>query len=211
MVERFHPRLRLACSFQKESSVLVDMVARIEPGVQIFTLDTDLLFPETYEVWRRLEEHYDIRIVAYKGITLDEQAQAHGDLLWERNPARCCELRKVIPMRRALAGASAWITGMRRAQSPVRSRLQRVHWDPMYRAWKANPLVDWSDRDVFSYISKRGVPYNELHDRGYPTLGCTHCTRPVAGNSTGEYTREGRWQGRSKLECGLHGGRAVGR
>lgn len=198
MVERFHPRLYVACSFQKETSVMMDIALRIAPDVRFFTLDTGLLFPETYTTWRRFEEHHGITVDSYQGISLARQTELAGDGLWGRDPDACCGIRKVAPLTEALADVDAWITGVRREQSPTRAGAEKVHWDERHGVWKANPLADWSEGDVWDYIAERELPYNELHARGYPSIGCTHCTAPAAAG------REGRWAEHSKTECGLH-------
>jgi phosphoadenosine phosphosulfate reductase len=197
MVERFHPRLYVACSFQKESTVVMDMILRIEPGARFFTLDTGLLFPETYETWRRLEQRYGVKVDVYQGISLARQREVHGDRLWERDPDACCAIRKVRPLAEALGGVDAWITGVRREQSPERARTPKLHWDERHGVWKGNPLADWTEKDVWRYVIDNELPYHPLHDRGYDSIGCTHCTRPGRG-------RTGRWAGSEKTECGLH-------
>ncbi len=197
MVERFHPRLTVACSFQKESAVILDQLLRIAPDARVFTLDTHVLFPETYETWQRVEERYGIEVEVFQGPSLGRQAALHGDRLWEREPDRCCDLRKVRPLERALAGVDAWISGVRRDQSPSRAGTAKLAWDERHERWKANPLADWTEKDVWRYIADHDVPYNPLHDRGYASIGCTHCTKPGAG-------RDGRWTGSEKSECGLH-------
>jgi phosphoadenosine phosphosulfate reductase len=196
-VERFHPRLYVACSFQKEASVIMDLLVRIEPAVHFFTLDTGLLFRETYETWERVEEHYGIEIDRRAGISLAEQSNRYGERLWERDPDLCCEERKVIPLRDRLKGADAWVAGLRREQSPARSSTKKIAWDKRHGLWKVNPLAEWSEADVWAYITANDVPYHPLHDQGYQSIGCTHCTRPSAG-------RHGRWAGTDKIECGLH-------
>ena len=198
MVERFHPRLAVACSFQKEASVVLDLLLKIAPDARIFTLDTHVLFPETYETWQRVEERYGISIEVHQGPSLGRQAATHGDRLWERDPDECCRLRKVDPLNEALADVDAWVSGVRREQSPVRARTPKLAWDRKHERWKANPLADWTEQDVWRYIAEHDVPYNPLHDRGYASIGCTHCTKPGDG-------REGRWSGSAKDECGLHG------
>lgn len=198
-VERFHPRLYLACSFQKEESVLIDMLHRIEPEARIFALDTHVLFPETYAHWREMEQRYGFKVEVYEGPTLAQQAAEHGDELWKRDPALCCGIRKVAPLKEALSKVDAWVTGVRREQSPTRANAPKLTWDDKHELWKFNPLADWSEKDVWRYISKHDVPYNPLHDRNYASIGCTHCTQPGAG-------REGRWAGQDKTECGLHEG-----
>jgi phosphoadenosine phosphosulfate reductase len=196
-VDRFHPRLTVACSFQKEASVVLDLMLRIAPDARVFTLDTHVLFPETYETWKRVEERYGISIEVYQGPSLGRQEATHGDRLWERDPDACCGLRKVEPLERALSGVDAWISGVRREQSPARARTRKLQWDAAHERWKANPLADWSEKDVWRYILEHDLPYNPLHDRGYASIGCTHCTKPGSG-------REGRWAGSGKSECGLH-------
>ena len=197
MVERFHPRLYVAASFQKETAVMMDMILRIEPEARFFTLDTGVLFAETYAAWRDTERRYGVEVDVYQGMSLARQAALEGDELWERDPDRCCGIRKVTPLREALADVDAWMTGVRREQSPTRTRAPKLHWDARHGVWKGNPLADWSEHDVWDYIAAHGLPYNELHDRGYASIGCEHCTRPAVG-------RAGRWAGREKMECGLH-------
>jgi phosphoadenosine phosphosulfate reductase len=198
VVEQFHPRLYVACSFQKEASVIMDMLVKIEPASRFFTLDTGFLFEETTATWRALEDHYGVTVEAAAGMSVAEQARVHGDELWKRDPDACCGIRKVTPMRERLASVDAWVAGLRRDQSPSRATTPKLHWDAKHGLWKANPLADWTDRDVWNYIAENGVPYNPLHDQGYASIGCTHCTHPSEG-------RDGRWAGDEKTECGLHG------
>ena len=196
-VERFHPRLFVACSFQKEASVIMDMLVRIEPEARFFTLDTGVLFAETHDTWRALEQRYGIQVEVFKGISLEEQAARHGDELWNSDPDLCCGIRKVSPLERALSEVDAWVAGVRRDQSPTRAHTQKLHWDEKHGLWKLNPLADWSERDVWDYLARHDVPYNTLHDRGYASIGCTHCTKPGDG-------RDGRWAGHDKTDCGMH-------
>jgi phosphoadenosine phosphosulfate reductase len=198
VVDRFHPRLYVACSFQKEASVIMDMLLRIEPSARFFTLDTDLLFEETYATWRALEERFGIEIDVFRGMSLGEQSVRHGDKLWARNPDACCGIRKVTPLKNALEDVDCWVAGLRREQSTTRRGSKKVDWDLRHGLWKANPLADWSERDVWNYIAQHDLPYNPLHDRGYPSIGCTHCTLPAAEG------RQGRWAEAEKTECGLH-------
>jgi phosphoadenosine phosphosulfate reductase len=188
VVAEFHPRLSVACSFQKEASVILDMLLRIEPSAHVFTLDTGVLFPETYETWRRIEERYGITIEVYRGEWIDN--------LWQHDPDACCGMRKVEPMERALAGVDAWITGLRRDQSPARAGTPKLSPDERGK-FKCAPLADWSGKDVWRYIHEHDVIYHPLHDRGYESIGCTHCTVAAGG-------RDGRWAGTDKIECGLH-------
>jgi phosphoadenosine phosphosulfate reductase len=197
LAETFHPRLSLACSFQKEESVLLDMLLTAEPKARVFALDTHVLFPETYDLWRAVERRYDTRIEAYEGPSLGRQAAAHGDALWEHNPTLCCSIRKIEPLTRALQDLDCWLSGIRRDQSPTRADAPKLGWDERHELWKANPLADWTDDDVWAYVRERDLPFNPLHERGYASIGCTHCTAPGEG-------REGRWSGTDKTECGLH-------
>jgi phosphoadenosine phosphosulfate reductase len=187
-VERHHPRLVMACSFQKEESVLIDLLMEIEPDARVFTIDTGVLFPETYAAWREVEDRYGLRIEVV------DAAPANGTP-W--SAATCCGERKVEALDRALAGGDAWITGIRREQSPTRADAQSVEWDAPRGVWKFNPLVNWTDDDVWDYVREHELPYNALHDRGYSSIGCAPCTVPGNG-------RDGRWAGQDKTECGLH-------
>ena len=187
-VERFHPRLVLACSFQKEESVLIDMLMRIEPSARVFTIDTGVLFPETYEVWRKVEYRYGLKVEVV-------DATPPNGTPW--SASNCCGRRKVDALNEALAGADAWITGMRREQAPTRSDIETVQWNASRGVWKFNPLADWSADDVWTYVQEHDLPYHPLHDRGYASIGCAPCTLPGDG-------REGRWAGQEKTECGLH-------
>jgi len=196
-LDRFHPQIGLACSFQQEESVLLDLLFADRPEARVFALDTHVLFPATYSLWTSTEERYGTTIERFEGPTLAEQAAEHGDELWARDPNACCAIRKVEPLSRALSGLDAWITGVRREQSPTRAGTRKVEWDAKHGLWKISPLADWTDRDVWRRINDRDLPYNPLHDEGYASIGCTHCTLPGAG-------RAGRWAGDDKTECGLH-------
>lgn len=203
-LERFSGRLALACSFQAEDVVLVDMVHRLGglEKVTVFYLDTGLHFPETRATCRRVAERYGIEPVAVRpALTLEEQAARFGDRLWARDPDLCCRLRKVEPLWRYLQGFEAWITGIRREQTPARAGARVVEADRRFGLVKINPLVRWTREEVWAYVHRHGVPYHPLHDRGYPSIGCAPCTRPVAA---GEDPRAGRWSHFQKTECGLH-------
>ena len=202
--ETFGDRITLACSFGGPSGmVLLDMAVKIEPAVRVFYIDTEVLFPETYELSQVAAERYGIKPMAFKPLlTIAQQGEQFGDGLWATDPDACCAMRKVEPNKRALAGMEAWISGLRRDQSDTRAETPIVGWDNKFDVVKLSPLVDWTEKDVWKYIVDNDVPYNPLHDRGYPSLGCTHCTRAV---QPGEDLRAGRWQGFDKTECGLHG------
>lgn len=200
-VETF-PKITFACSFGAEDVVLVDMLQKISPATEIFYLDTDFHFRETYETRDRLADRYGVRFVQIKpDLTPEEQEQQYGGELWKRDPNACCNLRKVQPLARILGKYDAWITGIRREQAPTRANAKKVEYDYKFGLMKINPLADWTWDDVWNYIRSHEVPYNPLHDQNYPSIGCSHCTRPVA---PGEDLRAGRWSGTDKIECGLH-------
>jgi phosphoadenosine phosphosulfate reductase len=199
--ETFHPSLYIACSFQKTSSVVIDIATKIAPDARFFYLDTDVLFEETYRTRDRLAEHYGIEFERYHNITIDEQARRYGDELWKRDPDSCCGIRKVEPMRDALSSVEAWVSGIRREDSQHRATAPKFAWDKRFGLWKLNPIADWTQEQVWSYINENRVPYNPLHDQNYPSIGCTHCTKPVA---PGDDPRAGRWAGASKTECGIN-------
>ena len=187
----FPGRVALACSFQKEESVLLDMVFAAEPNARVFAIDTGHLFPETYELWREAERRYGTTIERFEGAAPVE------DGLWEANPDLYLAVAKIEPLNRALLDLDAWITGIRRDQSPTRADAPKLGWDEQHEVWKANPIADWTDDDCWVYIRERELPYNALHDQGYESIGDTHSTLPGKG-------REGRWAGTERTECGLH-------
>ncbi|HWG56742.1 MAG TPA: phosphoadenylyl-sulfate reductase [Gaiellaceae bacterium] len=197
VVERFGDRVALACSFQKEESVLLELLFAVAPRARVFAIDTHYLFPETYELWREVERRYDTRIEVFEGPSREELAATHGESLWETKPDLYLAVAKVEPLVRALADLDCWITGIRRDQSPTRASAPKLGWDERHELWKANPLADWSEDRVWAYIREHGLPYNPLHDRGYASIGDTHSTLPGSG-------REGRWAGSDRTECGLH-------
>lgn len=196
------PSLTLACSFGAEDVVLVDMLQKINPNVDIFYLDTNVHFDETYETKERLEKHYGTKFVqVLPKLTLEEQAEKFGDELWKSDANQCCNIRKVDPLTDILKNYDAWITGIRRDQALTRANAKKVEYDVKFGLIKFNPLAGWTSEDVWQYIRDNDVIYNPLHDRNYPSIGCTHCTRPVA---EGEDPRAGRWASIEKTECGLH-------
>ena len=201
MFETFGERHYIACSFQKTSSVTLHLATRINPGARAFYLDTDVLFPETYQTRDRFAERFEIEFDRFHNLTITEQAELYGDELWKRDPDSCCGLRKVEPMRRALSSVECWVSGIRRQDSSRRAGTPKLAWDKRFGLWKLNPLADWTERDVWDYIREHRIPYNPLHDRGYPSIGCTHCTQPVGVNGS---PRDGRWAGTPKSECGIN-------
>ena len=201
-LEEFGSDVALATGFGTEGCVLVDMVARIDPQARIFYLDTDLLFSETYELRDRLAERYGVHFERRSSArSLEQQALRHGEKLWERDPDLCCRLRKVEPLRAMLSGLRAWITAIRRDQSPARAHAKVVEHDAKFDLIKINPLAGWTKQQVWKYVHEFDVPYNPLYDQGYSSIGCVPCTTPVQIN---EDQRAGRWRGFKKTECGLH-------
>ena len=186
-VDRFHPRLTLACSFQKEESVLVHMLTQIEPAARAFVIDTGVLFPETFETWRQFEQRFGVRVEVF-------DASSSGEP-WTVD--HCCSMAKVQALENALDGVDAWITGVRREHATTRADARKLERDRRRGIWKFNPLVDWTDRDIWRYIHRHDLPYHPLHDQGYGSIGCAPCTQPGNG-------REGRWAGVDKTECGIH-------
>jgi phosphoadenosine phosphosulfate reductase len=232
VLERFSGRrVLLTTSFGMEGCALIDMFAAhggpapagpgVPPpgdcaqaqnhdraGLRVVYLDTMFLFPETYRLRDRMVERYPHIEFLNRGtaLTPEEQARRYGPELWRTDPDRCCRLRKVDPMRRVLAEADVWVTSLMRSQSSTRAGIQVVEWDWQYQVLRVHPLASWDRARVWQYVREHDVPYNELHDRGYPSVGCTHCTLPVLGARAVDYTRAGRWPGSSKTECGLHWG-----
>ena len=187
-VEHHHPRLAMACSFQKEEAVLLDMLMAIEPRARLFTIDTGVLFDETRQTWREVERRYGVKVEVFDAMSPD-------GVPWTAD--RCCSERKVAALDEALLDLDAWITGLRREQAPTRAEVAKLDWDGRHGLWKFNPLADWTQDQVWEYIAERQLPYNPLHDHGYASIGCAPCTLPGSG-------REGRWAGSDKTECGLH-------
>jgi len=182
----------LLCSFQKEESVLIDELLRLDQGtgrtVRIVTIDTGVLFEETLQTWRAFEERF--------GVKIEVVDASSPDAPWS-GPEHCCSVAKVAALERALSGAEAWITGIRREQAPTRAEAELIERDQVRNLWKYNPLAHWTDKDLWRRINERDLPYNPLHDQGYESIGCTPCTQPGSG-------REGRWAGTEKTECGIH-------
>ena len=192
---RHGERAVLLCSFQKEESVLIDELLRLDyvdevppRAVRIVTIDTGVLFPETLQTWRAFEERFGVQIEV-------QDASSHGTP-WS-GPEHCCSVAKVAALESSLAGAEGWITGIRREQGPTRAKTELIERDEGRGLWKYNPLANWTDKDLWRRINERDLPYNPLHDQGYESIGCAPCTQPGNG-------REGRWAGTDKTECGLH-------
>jgi phosphoadenosine phosphosulfate reductase len=202
---RFPGAIALANSFGAEDCVLVDVLGRERLPIRVFTLDTGYLFPETYALWTRLEQRYGVTIEGRRPDAPPVDAAAPPP--WQVDPDACCHVRKVLPLRSALAGLGAWVTGIRRDQTPDRANARVVEWDGRFGLVKVNPLAAWTQADVWDHVRRHDVPTNPLHEQGYLSIGCAPCTTPVA---PGEDPRSGRWRGREKTECGLHVDRHAG-
>ncbi len=208
-VDRFHPRIAFASSFGAEDVVIIDMLMKIRKDVRIFTLDTGRLNQETYDVMDAIRDRYNVSIEVYfpDSREVEDMVRKYGmNLFYHSVELRklCCEVRKVRPLNRALQGLDAWITGLRREQADTRARIAKVEIDAQHNnIVKVNPLADWTWDMVWDYIRKNNVPYNRLHDMGYPSIGCEPCTRAV---KPGEHFRAGRWwwEQDAHKECGLH-------
>ncbi len=208
-LDKFHPRIALASSFGAEDVVLIDMLSKIHPEPRVLTLDTGRLHPETYNLMDAIREKYGLKIEVYfpQTTSVEEMALRHGSNLFYRSVelrTLCCEVRKVEPLKRALSGLDAWITGLRREQSPSRTDIKKIELDAANQGLvKVNPIADWTSDQVWRYIRENRVPYNQLHDQGYPSIGCAPCTRPI---KPGEDPRAGRWwwEQANVKECGLH-------
>ena len=200
--DTFGAAVAISSAFGVEGMALIDMASRARQSFRLFTLDTEFLFPETYNLMDQVEQRYGITVErVYPLISPEEQERVHGPALWQTNPDQCCDLRKVEPLRRKLGELRAWITSIRRDQTAERASAGKIEWDEKFGLVKINPIADWSSKQVWQYIREHDVPFNPLHERNFPSIGCTHCTRAVR---PGEDDRAGRWAGLSKTECGLH-------
>jgi phosphoadenosine phosphosulfate reductase len=202
-IGRFRPRIVLACSFGGPGGmVLLDMIMAIDRSIPVFYLDTGLLFPQTHALIERASKRYGIAPIAVQPeLSVAEQAERHGETLWLRAPDACCSMRKVESQRRFLRSYDAWISAIRRDQTPMRKDTPVVHFDTNFGITKINPLALWDERMVWTYVGAHNLDYNELHDANYPSIGCIPCTRAI---DPGESPRSGRWPHAAKTECGLH-------
>lgn len=200
--QRFAPRFTMATAFGPEGMVLIHMLAEIAPQTPIFNLDTGYQFEETLELRRKVQERYGIHVELKRPTTTVAEYEAlHGGPLYKSNPNQCCADRKLAVLRTAVIGMQAWASAIRRDQTPDRAQSPIVGWDNKFSLVKVSPLANWSKKDVWKKITDNDIPYNPLHDRGYPSIGCWPCTRAVL---LGEDERAGRWSGTAKTECGLH-------
>lgn len=203
-VDRFHPRLLMATAFGAEGCCLIHMLASIEPTVRTINIDTGYQFPETLELRERILYRYGIAVEYVRPeMTVADYEAEHGGPLYELRPDDCCRDRKILPLQQAVKAIAplAWISAIRKDQTADRGRADVVAWDAKFDLVKVNPLLHWSKKDVWAFVMKHDVPYNPLHDRDYPSIGCWPCTRAV---KAGEDDRAGRWAGKAKKECGLH-------
>ncbi len=201
-VEQFYPRLTMATAFGPEGNCIIHMLAEIEPRVRIFNLETGYQFAETLELRERIRKRYGIAVEFVRAeMTVAEYEEEHGGPLYVIRPDQCCHDRKTLPLRNAIVGFDAWISAIRKDQTGDRARASVVQWDAKFELLKINPLLNWTKKDVWDFITRNNVPYNPLHDKGYPSIGCWPCTAPVAND---EDERAGRWRGTGKKECGLH-------
>jgi phosphoadenosine phosphosulfate reductase len=201
-----HQRMVLTTSFGMEGCALIDMYAKHQQPMTVVYLDTMFFFPETYALRDQMVERYPTIEFINRGTSLtpQQQADAYGKELWKTDPSLCCALRKVAPMANVMKDVDVWITGLRRDQSSSRTHVRVADWDWKFEVLKISPLAHWSRCRVWEYVKTHNVPYNVLHEQGYPSIGCTHCTQVVEGLPIGEYSRDGRWGGADKTECGLH-------
>jgi phosphoadenosine phosphosulfate reductase len=201
-VENFSTRLTMATAFGAEGCCLIHMIAEIDPRVRIFNLETGYQFKETLELREQIKERYGIAVEYIRpDLTVAEYEAEHGGPLYVHRPDQCCHDRKVLPLRRAVVGYDAWISAIRGDQTSHRGQHGVVMWDAKFSLVKLNPLLTWTKKEVWKFIDKNKIPYNPLHNQGYPSIGCWPCTRPVG---EGEDERAGRWAGTVKKECGLH-------
>lgn len=198
----FGNKVALGTGFGPSGVVLIHQVVTLGLPIRVFCLDTNLLFKETYSLWKTIEKRFDISIESVAPIlTLEGQKTIYNDKLWKTDPDMCCHLRKVLPLQKYLANKEGWITGLRRSQSQMRSTIDKIEWDPVSKVCKINPLANWDQDETWRYINKHNLPYNPLHDEGYPSMGCIPCTTK-AGPMGNE--RSGRWTDLDKTECGIH-------
>lgn len=201
--EQFEESLVYACSFGAEAMVLLDLISKVREQAHIVFLDTNLHFQQTYTLIEQIQKKYPsftIELVQ-PDLSLQEQEAQYGSKLWEKNPDACCHLRKIEPLQKVLSTKKAWLSGLRRQQSPSRAHTQYVNKDTRFQKIKICPLIHWSWDEIWQYIHTHQLPYNPLHDQGYPSIGCEKCTFPV---EDGTHTRAGRWVTHNKTECGLH-------
>lgn len=199
--ENFGNEIVLGTGFGPSGVVLIHKIFELRLPIRVFCLDTNLLFNETYALWDEIENRFDIRVESVSPIlTLEGQAKLHKEELWKSDPDKCCNLRKVLPLQKYLSNKKSWITGLRRSQSVMRNKIEKIEWDPGNKVYKLNPLADWDQDAIWNYIEEHNLPYNPLHDEGFPSIGCIPCTEPADNQEE----RAGRWKNLDKTECGIH-------
>ncbi len=201
-IPEYSPHIVMSTAFGPGGIVLMHLVKQMGYDIPVFYIDTGLLFPEVHQLRSVLEQTLGIRFERIEpALSLEEQAEQFGEKLWERDADTCCWLRKVLPLQRYLRDKKAWISAIRADQTKNRAKGRVIEWDERFQVVKINPLLKWSEGQIWEYIKRHGLPYNPLHDRGYPSLGCIPCTSPI---ENGEDMRAGRWRGKTKVECGIH-------
>ncbi|GKV65048.1 MULTISPECIES: phosphoadenylyl-sulfate reductase [unclassified Sporosarcina] len=192
-----------ACSFGIEGIVLLELISRVRPDADIIFLDTNYHFKETYETIEKVRKRYPLLHIHLQqpDLTIEEQSKRFGADLWKTEPNKCCDLRKIQPLEKALSPSAAWISGLRREQSETRKATEYINLDRRFKKIKVCPLIHWTWKDVWRFVHKHQLDYNVLHDQGFPSIGCENCTKPAF---TEEDLRSGRWTGSGKTECGLH-------
>ena len=202
-------KIIMGTGFGAPGVVLLDILKKVNNNVDVFYIDTGVLFKETYELKNQLESHYKMKFKRFSTqISIEQQRQLYGDELWNRDPNLCCNIRKVLPLKNALKNFDVWITGIRKFQTKMRKNSKIIEYNELYNVNKVNPLINWTHDQIWEYIRIQNIPYNKLHNKGYPSVGCVHCTTTV---KKGENHRAGRWRNNNKTECGLHFGNKNGK
>lgn len=200
--DNFGKDMVIGTGFGSSGVLLTHRIVTLKLPITVFYLDTNLLFSETYQLRDKLEERFGLEFLRVStSLSVEEQNEKHGNELWKKNPDKCCYIRKVLPLQKYLADKKAWVTGVRRSQANTRKQTKILEWDPVNRVVKINPLAKWTNEEVWDYIHEHDLPYNPLHDHGYPTIGCIPCTEPPEPE---EDERSGRWKNLEKTECGIH-------
>jgi len=196
----------MTTAFGMEGCALIDMYSQFNASMQVAWIDTGFFFPETRQLIKQMTERYpNIDFVKWESpISVQDQSEQYGEALWQSDPTMCCKIRKVAPMLQNMLHYQVWISGIRKTQTQQRSETSALRWNPRYQVAKFSPLAHWTRGDVWNYVQENDVPFNQLHQQGFPSIGCFQCTRAVPNSLPSDDTREGRWQGTSKTECGLH-------
>ena len=195
-------RVVMGTGFGPPGIVLLDMLFKVTRDISVFYIDTGFLFDQTYDLKDKLQKKYGFELLRIStDLTPEMQEDQYGEKLWEKDPDSCCNIRKVLPLKDTLKNYDVWITGIRKKQTEVRNQSNLIEFESRFEVIKINPLINWTHVEVWDYIKTHNLPYNPLHDRNYPSIGCQQCTSPVC---SGEDDRSGRWKGSNKTECGLH-------